>query len=122
MSGEPVRLEELHCQACRPGSPPASPTELAQFHQDYPGWVIVETDPGTPILECVFKFKDYRGALAFTNKIAELAELEDHHPALLLEWGKVTVRWWTHAIQGLHLNDLIMAARTDQAYHTHSIF
>ena len=53
-------------------------------------------------------------ALAVTNRVGEQAEEEGHHPALLTEWGKVTVSWWTHKIGGLHQNDFIMAARTDE--------
>jgi len=52
-------------------------------------------------------------ALAFTNRVGALAEAEGHHPALLTEWGRVTVTWWTHKIRGLHRNDFIMAAKTD---------
>lgn len=51
--------------------------------------------------------------MAFTQKIAVLAEDENHHPAILTEWGKVTVLWWSHKINGLHVNDFIMAAKTD---------
>src|SRR5262249_11555034 len=55
-------------------------------------------------------------ALAFTNAIGELAEAEGHHPALLTEWGRTTVTWWTHKIKGLHRNDFVMAAKTDELY------
>ena len=58
--------------------------------------------------------KNYAQALELTNKIAAIAEEEDHHPLINLEWGRVTVAWWTHLIKGLHKNDFIMAARTDQ--------
>ena len=61
-----------------------------------------------------FTFRNFKEALAFTNRLGELAEAEFHHPAILTEWGKVTVSWWTHKIGGLHRNDFIMAARTDQ--------
>jgi len=54
--------------------------------------------------------------LEFTNKVGELAEKEGHHPALLTEWGRTTVTWWTHKIKGLHRNDFIMAAKTDELY------
>jgi 4a-hydroxytetrahydrobiopterin dehydratase len=54
--------------------------------------------------------------LDFTIRIGELAEQEDHHPVITTEWGRVTVTWWTHAIRGLHRNDFIMAAKSDQAY------
>jgi pterin-4a-carbinolamine dehydratase len=66
-------------------------------------------------LERVFKFKNYAQSVAFANRVAEIAESQHHHPAIVLEWGRVTVTWWTHAIGGLHRNDLIMAARTDAA-------
>src|SRR5262249_37265726 len=66
-----------------------------------------------PQLERVFHFPSFADALAFTNQIGTLAEAEGHHPALLTEWGRVTVTWWTHKIRGLHRNDFIMAAKTD---------
>ena len=65
-------------------------------------------------IEKVYTFKDFNAALSFTNQVGALAEQEDHHPALLTEWGQVTVTWWSHKLGGLHRNDLIMAARTDQ--------
>ena len=67
-------------------------------------------------LECVYKFKDFSKALLFTNQLGALAEAEGHHPALLTKGGKVTVTWWTHKIKGLHRNDFIMAAKTDQFF------
>ena len=67
-----------------------------------------------PRLKRVFNFENFTQALAFSNKVGALAEEESHHPAILTEWGKVTVQWWTHKIKGLHRNDLIMAAKTDQ--------
>jgi 4a-hydroxytetrahydrobiopterin dehydratase len=60
-----------------------------------------------------FRVKTFRDALILTGQIGELAEAEGHHPAILTEWGKVTVSWWTHKIRGLHRNDFIMAAKTD---------
>jgi 4a-hydroxytetrahydrobiopterin dehydratase len=65
-------------------------------------------------LEKVYAFPDFAKALAFTNRVGELAESENHHPAILTEWGRVTITWWTHKIKGLHRNDFIMAARTDE--------
>ncbi len=71
---------------------------------------------GIERLERVFKFRNFAEALAFSNKVGEIAEEEDHHPAILTEWGRVTVTWWTHKIKGLHRNDFIMAAKTDRVY------
>jgi 4a-hydroxytetrahydrobiopterin dehydratase len=68
---------------------------------------------GIKRLEKSFKFKDFAEALAFTNKVGKMAEKEGHHPDILTEWGKVTVSWWTHKINGLHKNDFVMAAKTD---------
>ena len=75
-------------------------------------WEVVVED-GIPRLRRTFTFPDFVGALDFTNRVGSLAEVEAHHPAILLEWGKVTVTWWTHKIRNLHRNDLIMAAKTD---------
>ncbi len=69
-----------------------------------------------PRLRRSFKFKDFAGALTFTQQVGEAAEQQNHHPVIRTEWGKVTVTWWTHKIKGLHQNDFIMAAKTDQLY------
>jgi 4a-hydroxytetrahydrobiopterin dehydratase len=107
-------LAAERCQACRPDSPPASDAEIAALSAAIPDWRVVERD-GVRRLERVFAFPDFARALAFTNRVGALAEAEGHHPALLTEWGRVTVTWWTHAIAGLHRNDFVMAAKTDRA-------
>ena len=89
--------------------------QIAELHPQVPNWQVVERD-GIKRLERTFKFDNFVHALAFTNKVGELAEEEGHHPAILTEWGRVTVTWWTHKIKGLHQNDFIMAAKSDQAY------
>ena len=71
---------------------------------------------GVGRLERVFSFPSFVEALAFTNHVGALAEDAGHHPAITTEWGRVTVQWWTHAIAGLHRNDFIMAAKTDERY------
>jgi 4a-hydroxytetrahydrobiopterin dehydratase len=91
---------------------PVSEAELPALLREIPGWRVIERD-GVRRLERVYTFPDFAGALAFTNRVGAAAEAEGHHPALLTEWGRVTVTWWTHAIKGLHRNDFIMAARTD---------
>lgn len=109
------QLKELKCVPCRGDSPPLAEGEIAAFKPQVSDWDVIEVD-GIPRLQRVFKFKNFALALAFTNQVGELAEAEDHHPALLTEWGKVTVTWWTHKIKGLHQNDFIMATRTDDLY------
>ncbi|MGH9933946.1 MAG: 4a-hydroxytetrahydrobiopterin dehydratase, partial [Nitrososphaerales archaeon] len=71
---------------------------------------------GIKRLERVFKFDNFAKSLEFAIKVGELAEAEGHHPALLVEWGRVTVQWWTHKIKGMHRNDFIMAAKTDKLH------
>ncbi len=108
-------LTEQSCEACRSGAPKLSPAEQNELLQQVSSWTLVERN-GEEQLERLFKLKNFAEALAFANKVGELAESEDHHPAILVEYGKVTVNWWTHKIGGLHKNDFIMASRTDQAY------
>jgi len=110
-----AKLSELKCEVCRVGAPTVSDVEMAQFMPQVPDWQVVEED-GVKRLRRVFKFPDFAQALAFTDRVGALAEEEGHHPSLLTEWGRVTVTWWTRKIKGLHRNDFIMAARTDQAY------
>ena len=105
-------LNQMKCVACRVGEPTVTEAEMAELVPQIPQWQIVERE-GVKRLERVFQFKDFAQALAFTDKVGALAEAEEHHPALLTEWGRVTVTWWTHKIRGLHRNDFIMAAKTD---------
>jgi len=113
------QLNQGHCIPCEGGVLPASPAEMAAYQEQTPTWQVVEVD-GISQLTRSFTFKNFVDALAFTNAIGELAEEEGHHPALLTEWGRVTVTWWTHAIKGLHKNDYVMAAKTDGAFKTAS--
>src|SRR5215207_2353406 len=105
-------LTQEKCVACNKDSPRVTEQEIAELKPDIPEWEMNEVN-GVPRLERTFKFPTFVDALAFTNKVGELAEEEGHHPAILTEWGRVTVSWWTHKIRGLHRNDFIMAAKTD---------
>jgi len=108
-------LMQMKCVACHGGEPTLTDEEIADLLPQVSEWKIVEQD-GVKHLERRFKYRNFAQALAFTNKVGELAEVEGHHPAILTEWGKVKVTWWTHIIKGLHRNDFIMAAKTDQLY------
>ena len=110
-----VELTQLKCTACRGGDPTLTDAEIADLQPQIPDWRVIEVN-GMRRLERVFTFKDFVAALAFTNLVGDLAEEEGHHPAILTEWGRVTVSWWTHKIKGLHRNDFIMAAKTDELY------
>jgi 4a-hydroxytetrahydrobiopterin dehydratase len=110
-----VALTQENCEACRADAPRVSDDELAELIRKIPDWNF-EVRDGIMQLEKSFGFSNFADALAFTNRVAELAEAEGHHPALLTEWGKTTVTWWSHKIKGLHRNDFIMSAKTDQLY------
>ena len=110
-----TKLSLQACEACRADAPKVTGEEKQELLSAIPDWEDVMVD-GEEQLRRVFTFKNFVEAQTFTNKVADLAEAENHHPAILLEWGKATVRWWTHKIGGLHKNDFIMAARTDELY------
>jgi 4a-hydroxytetrahydrobiopterin dehydratase len=105
-------LASEKCVACRGDAPRLTEAEIAELLPTVGGWQVVERD-GIARLERGFRFPDFVQALAFTDRVGEIAEAEGHHPAILTEWGRVTVTWWTHKIRGLHRNDFIMAAKTD---------
>jgi 4a-hydroxytetrahydrobiopterin dehydratase len=100
------------CGACRADAPRVTDAEILDLRPQVPEWTLVDRD-GIQRLERVFRFEDFAQALWFTNRVGALAEDEGHHPAILTEWGQVTVTLWTHAIHGLHRNDFVMAAKID---------
>ena len=110
-------LSKATCVACRRGAPTVTDAEIATLAPEVPDWELVEVD-GVRRLRCVFSFDDFAQALAFTDAVGGVAEAQGHHPALLTEWGRTTVSWWTHKIKGLHRNDFIMAAKTDALYQS----
>ncbi|MBI2331013.1 MAG: 4a-hydroxytetrahydrobiopterin dehydratase [Chloroflexi bacterium] len=103
------------CIPCRGGDPALTDAEVADLLVQVPQWQLKEVD-GIKRLERAFKLKNYAEALAFTNKVGAIAEEEDHHPLIVLEWGRVTIQWWTHVVKGLHRNDFVMAAKTDEIF------
>ena len=105
-------LTNEKCAACRRDSPLISDAEIQELKPEVPHWTLVERE-GIQQLERVFTTADFVHALGFTNRVGALAEVEGHHPAILTEWGRVTVTLWTHKIHGLHRNDFIMAAKID---------
>ena len=108
-------MKELLTQKCIPcerGTPLISPERLKAMKPDIPDWEIRTTD-GIQKLHKVFKFRNFKDALTFVNQVGELAEDQFHHPTIVLDWGRVEVIWTTHKINGIHENDVIMAARTD---------
>ena len=106
-------LAQQKCVACRGTEPTLTDEQIVELQPQVSEWQVKEVN-GMKRLERVFKFKNFAQALEFTNKVGAVAEEENHHPLLITEWGRVTVAWWTHVIKGLHKNDFIMAAKTDE--------
>jgi 4a-hydroxytetrahydrobiopterin dehydratase len=105
-------LTQEKCTACRRDSPRVTEEDAAALKPMIPQWTLVERE-GISRLERIFRFPDFAQALQFTNRVGALAEEEGHHPAILTEWGRVTVTLWTHKIRALHRNDFIMASKVD---------
>lgn len=111
-----MTLATMKCEACRSDSPRASVADVREYMKELPEWRIVRAD-GIDRLQRIYTFKNFAEALRFTNAVGAIAEEAQHHPMLITEWGSVTVQWWTHAIEGMHINDFILAARTDEQLH-----
>jgi 4a-hydroxytetrahydrobiopterin dehydratase len=106
-------LARQSCEPCHGDSPPVPEREWPELLAALTGWQ-VEREGKTPRLTKTYRFKNFVAALEFASRVGALAEAENHHPRLVVEYGRVCVAWWTHAIGGLHRNDFIMAARTDE--------
>jgi|SRR6516225_849983 len=104
------QLADKKCVPCRGDVPPLSSTELSTLHQSVPEWSVENQHH----LHRVFRFPDFQQALAFVNRVGEVAETEGHHPDILLTWGKAEITLWTHKIDGLTESDFIMAAKIDR--------
>lgn len=96
-------------------APSLSPSEAKSLLVQLPEWALSDKD-GVPCLVRHYPFKNFVEAMAFANAIATLAESLDHHPELTISWGRVSLSWWTHELEGLHRNDFICAAKSDLLY------
>jgi 4a-hydroxytetrahydrobiopterin dehydratase len=105
-------LSSQSCEACQIDAPKVPQDQIQVLLSEINGWVLID-EPINKIQK-IFSFKSYKDSVDFSNKVASLADDEDHHPQIVLEWGKVTVIWWSHKIEGLHKNDFICAAKTDK--------
>ena len=110
-------LAHEQCESCHAGAPRVPDDELTTLLDEVPEWDLV-TIRDIPRLKRVFRVEGWEPAVALANKIAEIAHQQDHHPSILIEWGKVTVQWWTHSIGGLHRNDFVMAAKVNDIIQT----
>jgi len=104
------QLADKKCVPCRGGVPPLQGNDLKKLHASVPEWTVTNEHH----LHREFRFPDFKLALAFVNRVGEVAEEQGHHPDILLAWGKVGVTLWTHKIDGLTESDFIMAAKIDR--------
>jgi len=112
---EKTKLSEMNCVSIEKDARALEDSAIAQLKREFPEWELLEKD-GIPRLRRSFKFKNFVQALAFTNKVGAIAEEQNHHPLIVTEWGNATVTWWSHKVKGLHKNDFIMSAKTDEIY------
>ena len=98
------------CVPCKGGVPPLAGKELDALAKEVPQWRVVN---GHHIVR-TFTFPDFKQALAFVNKVGNVAEEQGHHPDILLAWGKAEITTWTHKIDGLTESDFILAAKIDK--------
>lgn len=104
-------LSQKKCVPCEGGMPPATKEEAEIMLQQLPYWSITSDAKS---IHKTYKFKDWKQAHEFVNKISDVAEEEGHHPDIDLHWGRVGVTLTTHAIGGLSQNDFILAAKIDK--------
>lgn len=105
-----AELASKTCVPCKGGVPPLAGKELENLAKEVPQWKVVN---GHHITR-EFKFPDFKQALAFVNKVGDIAEGQGHHPDIFLTWGKAKVTTWTHKIDGLTESDFILAAKIDR--------
>ncbi len=113
MTSEELPLTDRKCEACTPETPPLKEETLQRYYDQLAdGWTLTDDHHLTK----AWRFKNFRQALNFTNKIGEMSEQEGHHPDIWLTWGRVRVTVFTHAIDALSENDFIWAAKVDHLY------
>jgi len=103
-------LTKKHCVPCEGGMPPLPPEGVASYMKFAPGW----TSPDNKKITREFKFKDFKEAMAFINKVAAIAEGEGHHPDIYIFYNVVRLDLSTHAVGGLSENDFILAAKVNE--------
>lgn len=112
-------MSNLSQETCKPyqdNSVKLEKTAITEYLAALPLWSLKVTD-GIAHIERDFQFKNFSEALDFTYSIGNLSDACNHHPTIITQWGKVTLCWWTHKVQGLHKNDFIMAAKSDETYN-----
>lgn len=111
-------LLKKRCVPCEGGAMPLNLEEIEKYMEQVSGWTLTsDEDPSVALVNAriskEFKFRDFIGAINFVNNISEIAESENHHPDIHINYNKVVLELYTHAIGGLSENDFIIAAKVD---------
>ena len=110
-----MESNEIVCEACLPDAQKVSNEDPDTFLNEHSSWQLLNDDDVQKLGKS-YKFQNFIQAQGFTSSIGDMAEKEGHHPTITLEYGMVTVRWWSHKIRGLHSNDLLLSLKTDEIY------
>ncbi len=108
-------LAQEQCVPCTGDVPRLNDDEIKELHMNAPMWEVADAEDGKQ-LQRSFDFERYPDGLIFATRVGRLAQEQDHHPTITISFKKVLLEWNTHAIKGLHRNDFIMAAKSDEAY------
>ncbi|MBV33186.1 MAG: hypothetical protein CMK36_07080 [Porticoccaceae bacterium] len=103
-------LQKQSCNSEYGASECLPPEEIDILLSKLKGWEIV-TENNLCKLRCTFCCRTFSASMSLANAVAAISDDQNHHPSMIVEWGKVTVTWWTRELSGLHLNDFIMAAK-----------
>ena len=108
-----TNLAAKKCVPCEGGTPPLEDNKIQEYLKEVEGWEF----ENEKLIKKTFKFKTFRESINFVNRVAGLAEQENHHPDIIIRFRKVTFELTTHAIKGLSENDFIMASKIDLSYN-----
>ncbi len=110
-----ANLAQELCVPCKGDVPALTDDEISELHLQTPMWQVADVD-GVKRLRRNFKFDNYLDGVEFASRVGKQADMQDHHPTIIIRYQQVAVEWYTHAINGLHRNDFVMAAKSDELF------
>ena len=114
-----MKFSQKKCKPCRKGAIKLHDDEIILYLKEVPSWKVIAENEELKLYK-EFDFQDFEETMYFVNKVAAIAEKNEHHPVMLVEYKSVKIWWWTHIIIGLHENDFLMAAKTDEILNVFS--
>ena len=110
-----MSLVQKECTPCHKGAPKLSNAQITLYLEDVASWKVVSEDEELKLFK-KFELNNFEETMTFVNRVAAISQQNGHHPVMLVEFRMVSIWWWTHKIEGLHQNDFIMAAKTDDLF------